>query len=84
MQIHDAMQRQCLSLKQAAYCLPAGGGRQAGRRRRQAIRQARAARFELMTFLLRTTKDQISYKNGAVIISDELWWLCWVATTYTL
>ena len=29
--------------------------------------------FELMTFLLRTTKDQISYKNGAVIISDELW-----------
>ena len=32
--------------------------------------------FELMTFLLRTTKDQISYKNGAVIISDELWLLC--------
>ena len=65
-----------MSLKQAAYCLPAGGGgTQASRRRRrrQAIRQARTARFELMTFLLRTTKDQISYKNGAVIISDELW-----------
>ena len=59
-----------------AYCLLAP----AGCRRRQAIRQARAARFELMTFLLRTTKDQISYKNGAVIISDELRLLCWVAT----
>ena len=73
---------------EAGCPLPAGGGLvawQAGRqRRRKAIRQAHAARFELMTFLLRTTKDQISYKNGAVIISDELWWLCWVATTYTL
>lgn len=25
----------------------------------------------LMTFLLRTTKDQITYKNGDVIISDH-------------
>ena len=75
---------------EAGCLLPACRRRQAGRRwrrrwrQRQAIRQARAARFELMTFLLRTTKDQISYKNGAVIISDELWWLCWVATTCTL